>query len=267
MPVSRTRYKEGVSVRLEWDGKPTHVERLGLPFQTVETINESRATRERDEGSLLAGGGSAGDGGWRNQLIWGDNRLVMSSLLRDYAGKVDLVYIDPPFATGDDFSMQIQIGDASVEKQPSVIEEYAYRDTWGHGRASWFSMMYERLVLMRELLASSGSIYIHVDWYVGHHLRPVLDEIFGESNSLGEVIWAYGSPSGGRVAGKKLVKAHDFISSTPRKQAPINTRSHTCHIQRNTSGTGSNGKMRRGVGIASVSAEIKPDKHIGKYST
>jgi adenine specific DNA methylase Mod len=87
-----------VSVRLEWDGKPTQVERISLPFQTVETINESRATRERDEGSLLGGGER--DTSWRNQLIWGDNKLVMSSLLKEYAGQIKLIYIDPPFDTG-----------------------------------------------------------------------------------------------------------------------------------------------------------------------
>ena len=91
-----------MAVRLEWEGKATQVERLALPFQTVETINESRATRERDwEGSLLGGVGR--HDGWRNQLIWGDNKLVMSSLLAEYAGKVKLIYIDPPFATGADF--------------------------------------------------------------------------------------------------------------------------------------------------------------------
>jgi DNA modification methylase len=144
-------------------------------------------------------------------LIWGDNKLVTGSLLAEYAGKVDLIYIDPPFATGDDFSMKIEIGDQEVVKQPSIIEEHAYRDTWGAGRDSWFTMMYERLVLLRDLLAETGTIYVHLDWYVGHHLRPVLDEVFGENNSLGEIIWAYGSPSGGRAAGKKLVKAHDLI--------------------------------------------------------
>jgi len=112
-----------MSVRLEWDGKPTRFERISLPFQTVETINESRATRERDEGSLLGGG--AQDASWRNQLIWGDNKLVMSSLLKEYAGKVNLVYIDPPFATGDDFRLRLSIGDADIVKEPSILEEHA----------------------------------------------------------------------------------------------------------------------------------------------
>ena len=94
-----------MAVRLEWEGKPKHVERLALPFQTVETINESRATRERDAGSLFRS--DTGRHSELNQLIWGDNRLVASSLLKDYAGKVDLVYIDPPFDTGTDFSFRV----------------------------------------------------------------------------------------------------------------------------------------------------------------
>ena len=90
-----------MSVRLEWEGKPTRIDRVALPFQTVETINKSRATRQRDRGSLLAGDESSRTD--RNSLIWGDNKLVMSSLLREYAGAIRLVYIDPPFDTGTDF--------------------------------------------------------------------------------------------------------------------------------------------------------------------
>ena len=122
-----------MAVRLEWEGKPTAVERLSLPFQTVETINESRATRERDSGSLLQTGAANPEAG-RNQLIWGDNKLVMSSLLNELAGQVDLVYIDPPFDTGADFSMRVAIGDGGeIAKAPSILEEHAYRDTWGSG--------------------------------------------------------------------------------------------------------------------------------------
>lgn len=135
-----------VAVRLEWEGKPKKVERLSLPFQTVETINESRATRERDAGALFAGGSQVESA--RNQLIWGDNKLVMSSLIKKHAGEVRLVYIDPPFDTGADFSFRVSVGDAAVTKQPSVLEEHAYRDTWGRGRSSYLSMMSERLALI-----------------------------------------------------------------------------------------------------------------------
>ena len=129
-----------MSVRLEWDGKPTQVERLSLPFQTVETINESRATRERDAGSLFGAGEQ--EATWRNQLIWGDNKLVMSSLLKEFAGQIKLIYIDPPFDTGADFSVQVGVGDETVTKEPSILEEHAYRDTWGAGQDSYLSMIY-----------------------------------------------------------------------------------------------------------------------------
>ena len=188
-----------MSVRLEWDGKPTEVERLSLPFQTVETINQSRATRDRDSGSLLAGQADAPDLP-PNQLIWGDNKLVMSSLLKDYAGQIDLIYIDPPFATGADFSIRMKVGDAEIVKAPSILEEHAYRDTWGAGYDSYLSMMYERIVLMYALLADEGSIYIHCDWRVNSLLRLVLDEVFGNKNFVNEIIWrrAFGHSDSGR---------------------------------------------------------------------
>ena len=189
-----------MSVRLEWDGKPSQVERLHLPFQTVETINESRATRERDTGSLLAGVTQQRSEG-RNLLIWGDNKLVMSSLLKDFSGQVQLIYIDPPFATGADFSMRLRVGDAEFLKQPSILEEHAYRDTWGSGYDSYLSMMYERLLLMRELLSDDGSIYVHCDSRVNSYLRLVLDEIFGADRFVNEVIWrrAFGHSDSSRL--------------------------------------------------------------------
>jgi len=188
-----------VSVRLVWEGKPTQVERLSLPFQTVETINESRATRQRDRGALFGSNGASAEG--RNLLIWGDNRLVMSSLLNEYAGQIRLVYIDPPFATGADFSMQLKVGDAEFVKQPSILEEHAYRDTWGAGYDSYLSMMYEPLVLMRELLSDDGSIYVHCDWGVNSYLRLALDEIFGADRLVNEIIWrrAFGHSDSSRL--------------------------------------------------------------------
>ena len=168
-----------MSVRLEWDGKPTEVERLSLPFQTVETINQSRATRDRDSGSLLAGQGVDADHP-PNQLIWGDNKLVMSSLLKDYAGKIDLIYIDPPFATGADFSFHVQVGDVDLIKEPSILEEHAYRDTWGLA-SSYLSMMFERLMLMHELLRSWQ--YLCAPRPASAIRRAILDEMFGSENS------------------------------------------------------------------------------------
>jgi adenine-specific DNA-methyltransferase len=176
-----------LAVRLEWEGKPTQVERLALPFQTVETINESRATRERDTGALF--GGTAAPHDARNLLVWGDNKLVMSSLLSEYAGKVKLVYIDPPFDTGADFSLRMRVGDADFTKAPSLLEEHAYRDTWGQGRQSYLRMLYERIVLMHELLTDDGTLYVHIGPAVSHYVKVLCDEVFGESNFRGELVW------------------------------------------------------------------------------
>jgi DNA modification methylase len=132
--------------------------------------------------------------GWNNKLIWGDNKLILSSLkngpLREEIeaqGGIKLIYIDPPFDVGADFSMDIEIGNETLTKKPSVIEELAYRDTWGKGADSFISMIYERLVLMRDLLADDGSIYVHCDWRVNSYMRLVLDEVFG--NYINEITW------------------------------------------------------------------------------
>jgi len=195
--------------RLEWGNMRKDREKMPpLPFQTIETINESKADREANR--LLRIGGKELPT-WRNKLIWGDNKYVMSSLIRDFAGKIDLIYIDPPFHTGADFYYAINVNGEEVTKAPSMIEELAYRDTWGKGMDSYIQMMYDRLNLMWELMSENGSLYVHMDWHVGHYVKVILDEIFRPENYLGEIIWAYGSPSGGRVAGSKLVKSHDTI--------------------------------------------------------
>jgi adenine-specific DNA-methyltransferase len=196
-----------MTVRLEWDGKPERVERIHLPFQTVETINESRATRERDTGALFGSDGTEASG--RNSLIWGDNKLVMSSLLEEHAGQVKLIYIDPPFATGADFSIRLQVGDSQLVKQPSILEEHAYRDTWGAGYDSYLSMMYERLLLMHELLASDGTLYVHCDWRVSHTLKILLDEIFGADRFMCQVIWKRSSIR--KAASKKWLSVDDVL--------------------------------------------------------
>ncbi len=213
-----------MTVRLDWEGKPTHVERLSLPFQTVETINESRATRERDAGSLLASSARASSP--RNLLVWGDNKLVMSSLLREYAGKVKLVYIDPPFDTGADFSYRVPVGDGSVEKLPSILEEHAYRDTWGHGKGSYLTMLYERLVLIHELLAEDGALFVHLDWHQGHYVKVLLDEIFGEERFLNELVWWYYNKYQGNI--KRFASNHDVIFWYSKSE------DYTFHRQRET---------------------------------
>lgn len=177
------------------DGKLVPVEKPGpYPFQIVEVINEPRIGHQRPrQGSLFdiwkGDEGATFEEGWKNKLIWGDNKFVMSSLLEKFAGKIDLIYIDPPFATGADFTMDIEIGDKgeTVHKEHSIIEEKAYRDTWGQGLESFIKMMYERLVLMKDLLSEKGVIYVHMDWRVNSYIRIILDDIFGSDNFRNEI--------------------------------------------------------------------------------
>ncbi len=190
------------------NGELRPIDRTILPFQTVETVNESKADRETYP--LLAGRADT-DRPWRNMLIWGDNKVAMSSLLPRFAGKVNLIYIDPPFATGQDFSFRVRIGDEEVVKQASVIEEKAYRDTWGRGLDSYLQMMYERLLLMRELLAEHGSIYVHLDATVGHYVKALMDEVFGSESFQREIVWRIGWISGYKSAVDNWVRNHDTI--------------------------------------------------------
>ena len=182
------------------DGTLKEAPRVNLPFQVIETVNESRATREANEygqGTLFdyyhATEGETFEDGWKNKLIWGDNLLVMGSLLEQFAGKIDLIYIDPPFATGADFSFKAPIGESgdSAPKEASVIEEKAYRDTWRHGISSYLSMIHSRLHMMRSLLSETGSIYIHIGVDVAHAVKIISDEIFGDEGFKSEIIWHY----------------------------------------------------------------------------
>ena len=204
MTKKETKQDQVNQTGLYWPGKRTEVERVILPFQTVETVNESKADRE--ELALFRQRGEPVPG-WRNKLIWGDNKYIMASLLSEFAGKINLIYIDPPFATGADFSVKIKLGDLEWTKEASVIEEKAYRDTWGRGLDSYLQMMYDRLVVMRELLAESGSILVHCDWHVAHYLKLVLDEIFRQEQFTNEIVWYY------RNVGLK-VKAKKFHAVT-----------------------------------------------------
>jgi adenine-specific DNA-methyltransferase len=164
------------------DGTLKEAPRVSLPFQVIERVNESRATREAKKIGVQATLFEVWEGkegetfqeGWRNKLIWGDNLLVMGSLLEKFAGKIDLIYIDPPFATGADFSFQALIGDEELplQKEQSVIEEKAYRDTWGRGLQSYLATMAPRLSIMRELLRDGGSLFVHVDTRVTEARGP-----------------------------------------------------------------------------------------------
>ena len=183
-------------VELVWNGKTNEVCNVVLPFQTIEQVDEPRAEKDTKRQMSLFNLDARGRQlkGWTNKLIWGDNKLILSSLksglLRDEIeaqGGLKLIYIDPPFDVGADFSMDIEIGGDTFTKKPNILEEIAYRDTWGKGADSFISMIYERLVLMRDLLAENGSIYVHCDWRVSGYLRFALDEIFG--NFIAEISW------------------------------------------------------------------------------
>jgi len=206
-------------VELVWPGKYNEdgtlkeVPRVNLPFQVIETVNESRASREAAKKpqnlSLFdVYEGKEGDTfeeGWRNKLIWGDNLLMMGSLLEKFAGKIDLIYIDPPFATGADFRFTARIGDEGkqVDKDRSAIEEKAYRDTWGGGIESYLSMMHPRLVLMKDLLASNGSIYIHLDRNMSQSIKLLADEAFAVDHFVNDITWKRSHAHGDTGQGAK----------------------------------------------------------------
>lgn len=196
-------------VELVWPGKRSEVERVRLPFQTIERVNDAR--RSRDGQPELASAEPLPDGWpdeWRNRLIWGDNKYILSSLSEEFAGKVDLIYIDPPFATGANFKYDVEIGDVSVEKLPGAIEEMAYRDTWKEGIGSYCQMMYDRLIIAKELLKPAGSIYLHCDPTASHYIKAMMDAIWGRENFRNEIIWCYrGMPA----KAKKWQSKHDTI--------------------------------------------------------
>lgn len=212
--------KNNTPTGLYWQSKRTEVERISLPFQTIETINESRATREKEKDTLLRGLKKKEDPFWYNRLIWGDNKYVMSSLLYEFAGKIDLICIDPPFATGADFSVKIEVGDVEWTKEPSAIEEKAYRDTWGKGLDSYLQMMYDRLVLMRDLLSEKGSIYVHLDWRMSPPIRLIMDEIFGSNCFQREIIWSFSTVSGYKSITNNWIRAHDTILFYAKNETP-----------------------------------------------
>ncbi len=165
--------------KYDTDGKRVAPVRIPLPFQTVEIVNESAQVRAHQYDLWSQGRETE----WRNRLIWGDKKYVLPSLLPDFAGKVNLIYIDPPFATGADFSFTTTIPDSdeSFTKEPSMIEQKAYRDTWGRGLDSYLQWFYETATLLHDLLAEDGSLYVHLDWHVSFFSARMKD---AESRAL-----------------------------------------------------------------------------------
>jgi adenine specific DNA methylase Mod len=209
---------------LIWDGKYDAAgkraapPRVSLPFQTVETVNETAQERQR----TLDFFASERSPDWRNRLIWGDKKYVLPSLLDEFSGAVDLIYIDPPFATGADFSLPIKLEANSFTKEPSVIEQKAYRDTWGVSPEDrrrgvtpldrYVRWVYETLTVLRDLLTEQGSIYVHIGPNVSHLVRSCLDEVFGVANHRAEIIWKRTSAHSDVGQGARhLGRIHDCI--------------------------------------------------------
>ena len=191
-------FEDKREVELVWNGKTNEVSNIVLPFQGIELVDEPRAEKPTETEPQMGLFDERGRQlkGWTNKLIWGDNKLILSSLkngpLREEIeaqGGLKLIYIDPPFDVGADFSMDIEIGSDTFTKKPNILEEIAYRDTWGKGADSFIAMIYERLILMRDLLAEDGSIYVHCDYRVSSFMKLCLDEVFGVSSFINEVVW------------------------------------------------------------------------------
>ena len=206
--------------KLFWDGKAESAEKLeklkkqnNEPFPVIEKfeshinanlINLDNQSTYKQEKNIVR------EKEWKNLLFLGDNISVMGSLLKDFKEKITLIYFDPPFATGGEFNYKIQIGEGEHSKKSSKwIRKRAYDDSWKDGIDSYLNFMYDRLLLMKELLANNGSIYVHLDWHVGHYVKIMMDEIFGHNNFRNEIIWAY--PAASAQTKRFYVRSFDMI--------------------------------------------------------
>jgi len=212
------------------DGKRVPPLRVSLPFQTVETVNETVQERQR---TLDLFGSPSEPHSWRNRLIWGDKKYVLPALQSELAGKVDLIYVDPPFATGQDFSLPVTVDGEDFVKAPSIIEVKAYRDTWGVSDADrlmgithldrYLKWFYEMAVNLHALMADTGSLYVHLDPGVSHLVKALLDEVFGTDNFRNEIVWKRfnfhaDARRFGRVTDRVLfyTKTSNYIFHSPR---------------------------------------------------
>ena len=183
---------------LRWTGKRPFLSTQYFPAQLKETYGE-----ETNE--------------WRNKIFWGDNLQVMSHLLKNFRGKVDLIYIDPPFDSKADYKKKIKVrGLGEATSDSSSFEEKQYGDIWTNDE--YLQFMYERLILMRELLSDKGSIYLHCDYHKVHYLRAIMDEIFGADNHLNSLVWAYSTRSAIKSTWKRT---HDDILFYKKEKMPV----------------------------------------------
>lgn len=194
-PLSQMR------TELVWEGKydeygqrrEVDIAGCAMPMQKIESIDEPRRAAAANNQLELFEQQNPKQDDFRNRLIWGDNKLVMASLLQEFKGKVDLIYIDPPFDVGADFTLNLMIGDGyeEIAKDQSTLEMVAYRDMWGRGTDSYLHLIYERISLIKELLSESGSTFVHCDYRVNGMLRLILDEVFGKDFFRNQISWCY----------------------------------------------------------------------------
>ena len=186
-------------VELVWEGKTAEVSNVVLPFQTIEVVDEPRAEKtEETQAPTLFDYDVRGRqiSGWTNKLIWGDNKLILASLkggaIREEIekqGGLKLIYIDPPFSVGQDYTIDIEVGNnEQFHKQPSFIENFAYRNTWGQGGNTFIQMLYERIIFIKDLLEENGVLILRIDFHWGHYVKAMLDEIFGQQNFRNEIV-------------------------------------------------------------------------------
>lgn len=237
MADERRRKKD--SAKLVWDSKPKRAPNpRDIEFQTAEIVipNPKEAQGSLDLplfavaktglNSLFPGQigefpltGNEIDKAQMNRLIWGDNLLAMQALLaQGYAGKIDLIYIDPPFLSSADYTFQLSIEGKQVEKEASIIERLAYTDTWEGGLDSFLDMIYPRLQLMKRLLSEKGSIFVHFDYNIGHYVKLILDEILGINCFQNQVIWQRTDPH--NDAKNKFGNIHDMIFWYGKNEKP-----------------------------------------------
>lgn len=197
--------------------------RLGL--QTRELVIPSRDSNWQDMFRKAEKGRDDLNLGTMNRLIYGDNLLAMAALLAGDAyspslrGKINLIYIDPPYDSKADYRTKIILSGGDIEQKPTAIEQFAYSDTWEDGTASYLKMIVPRLCLIRELLSENGAIYVHLDWHVGHYVKIALDDIFGKVNFRNEIIWHYYNKMQGNI--NRFASNHDVIFSYKKNENPF----------------------------------------------
>jgi len=188
----------------------TYKTQISYPFQILESIRSPTINKFISDIELIQKNTENNQkpylkvNGWENLLIWGDNRDVINSLIKKFSNKIKIIYIDPPFATGGNFKFKTLIGESDAFEVT-----HAYSDTWKGGIDKYIEFLYERLVLMKNLLAEDGSIYVHLDWHVSHYIKIIMDEIFGIENFKNEIIWAY--PAASAKTRRFFIRSYDVV--------------------------------------------------------